>query len=135
MRELGDQMQKAVWWLAPALGLGAMVVPVLVWPPVDPYPAPLFPLLRNAQEYLGLGQLALFFLVGIALGRFNSRHPWCLGITAVSTLPVAAVTEVWVDPTSHTLLPLELIFYAVYGLIVTAGILTSRRSREGRRLK
>jgi hypothetical protein len=33
-----------------------MVTPVLVWPPSNPYPAPLFPLLRNAQEHLGSGQ-------------------------------------------------------------------------------
>lgn len=126
-------MKKATWWLAPALGLGAMVAPVLVWPPANPYPAPLFPLLRNAQEYLGLGQLALFFLVGVVLGRFNSQRPWLLGFTAVSLLPAAAVTEVRVDPASHGLLPLEVIFYAAYGAIVAAGILTSRRSREGRR--
>lgn len=60
-------MRKAAWWIAPALGLGAMVAPVLVWPPANPYPAPLFPLLRNAQEYLGLAQLALFLVPVLVL--------------------------------------------------------------------
>jgi len=33
---------------------------------------------------------------------------------------------------SHTLLPLEMIFYAAYAAIIAAGILTSRRFQEGR---
>jgi hypothetical protein len=125
-------MQEAVWFIAPMLGLGAMVAPVLVWPPPNPYSAPLCPLLRNAQEYLGLGQLVLFFLVGMVLGRFNNRHPWLLGFTAVSVLPVVAVAEVRIDPTSHSLLPLELIFYASYGALVAAGVISARRASERR---
>jgi hypothetical protein len=119
----------AAWVIAPLLGLVAMVAPVLVWPPLEPYSSPLFPLLRNAQEHLGPGQLVWFFAAGMALGRLNDRHPWLLGLTAVSLLPIAAVAEVRVDPTSHTLLPLEMIFYAAYGAIVGAGVTASRRAR------
>jgi len=125
-------MKKAVWVIAPVLGFGAMVAPVLAWPPSDPYTAPLCPLLRNAQEYLGPGQLILFFVVGLVLGRFSNRHPWLLGFTTVSLLPIVAVAEVRVDPTSHTLLPLELIFYAGYGALVAAGVITAHRASEQR---
>ena len=125
-------MKKAVWLIAPVLGFGAMVVPVLVWPPANPYSAPLCPLLRNAQEYLGPGQLVLFFLAGMVLGRFNHQYPWLLGFTAVSVLPIVAVAEVRIDPTSHTLLPLELIFYAGYGALVAAGVIAARRIAEKR---
>jgi hypothetical protein len=125
-------MNKAVWLIAPVLGLCAMVVPVLVWPPANPYSAPLSPLLRNAQESLGPGQLVLFFIAGVVLGRFNHHYPWPLGFTAVSVLPIVAVAEVRVDPTSHTLLPLELIFYAAYGALVAAGVIAARRMSEKR---
>jgi len=125
-------MKKAVWLIAPVLGFGAMVVPVLVWPPTHPYSAPLSPLRRNAQEYLGLGQLVLFFIAGVVLGRFNNHHPWLLGFTAVSVLPIVAIAEVRVDPTSHTLLPLELIFYAGYGALVAAGVIAARRMSDER---
>lgn len=120
-------MKKIVWFIAPGLGLAAMVTPVLVWPPASPYDAPLFPVLRNAQEYLGLGQLALFFVSGLVLGAIDNRHPWLVGLTAVGFLPVAALLEVRVDPSSHTLLPLEVLFYGAYGLLVGAGVFTSRR--------
>ena len=120
-------MKKAVWLIAPVLGFGAMVVPLLVWPPANPYSAPLSPLLRNAQEYLGPGQLILFFI-----GRFNTHYPWLLGFATVSVLPIVAIAEVRVDPTSHTLLPLELIFYAGYGALVAAGVIASRRVSEQR---
>jgi hypothetical protein len=126
-------VSKAVWFIAPVLGLAAMVVPVLVWPPANPYDAPLFPSLRNAQEYLGLGQLALFFVTGAGLGLLNDRFPWRLGFTTVSLLPVAVLLEVRVDPNSHTLWPVEVAFYAAYGALVAAGALTSRRLHRERR--
>lgn len=122
----------AVWLIAPVLGLAAMVAPVLVWPPANPYSAPLCPLLRNAQEYLGPGQLVLFFVAGLVLGRFNNQYPWLLGFTAVSILPIVAIAEVRVDPTSHTLLPLEVLFYAGYGALVAAGVIAARRLSEQR---
>lgn len=120
-------MNKVAWFIAPVLGLAAMVAPVLAWPPAEPYDAPLFPLLRNAQEYLGLGQLALFFVAGAVLGLFNDRYPWLLGFATVSLLPVAALLEVRVDPSTHTLLAVEVVFYGAYGALVAAGVFTSRR--------
>jgi hypothetical protein len=71
--------------------------------------------------------LILFFVVGVVLGRFDHHHPWLLGFTTVSVLPLVAIAEVRVDPTSHTLLPLEVIFYAAYGALVGAGVISSRR--------
>lgn len=76
---------------------------------------------------LGLGQLVLFFVSGLALGAIENRHPWLLGLTAVSLLPVAALLEVRADPSSHTLLPLAILFYGAYGLLIGAGVSTSRQ--------
>src|SRR5215470_2306154 len=81
---------KLAWFVAPLFGLAAIVLPVMISPPSRWYEAPLFPVLRNAPEHLGLAQLVLLFGVGVVLGVLNSRRPWLLGLTAVTILPAAA---------------------------------------------
>jgi len=124
--------RKRLWLLiAPVLGVAAMVLPVLISPPAHWYEAPLFPVIRNAQEDLGLCQLVLFFAVGLILGYGSSSHALHLGAAAVLLLPLAAFAEMVVDSTSHNLFPFEFMFYAFYGLIVAFGAfiahLASRR--------
>lgn len=109
-----------------------MVLPAILWPPERPYEAPLFPVLRNAQEHIGIGQLILFFVAGIALGLIHDRRPWLLGLVAVSLLPLAAIAEMIADPTSHNLWPFEFAFYAAYGALVAGGVVASRRLRKRR---
>ncbi len=89
-----------LWILAaPVLGLMAMIVPVLLRRPSPWHDSPLFPVIRNAQEYLGLWQLVLFFVVGLLLGFvFPTRAP-LLGAIAVAILPLAAFAEMVADPT------------------------------------
>jgi hypothetical protein len=120
-------VKKFVWVAAPVLGLVAMVLPALLWPPERSYDAPLFPALRNAQEHVGIKQLVLFFVAGLVLGRIDDRRPWFLGLIAVSLLPLAAIAEMVVDPTSHNLWPFEFAFYAAYGAVIASGIVVSRR--------
>ena len=114
--------RKRLWLLvAPVLGLAAMVLPVLISPHADWYDAPLFPVIRNAQEHLGLGQLVLFLAVGLVLGFGSFSRALLLGAAAIAPLPLAACAEMMVDPTSHKLFPFEFMLYAFYGLVVAVG--------------
>jgi hypothetical protein len=121
----------SAWFIAPLLGFTAMVLPVIVSRPVPWYDAPLFPLLRNAQEHLGLGQLALFFVAGVLLGLLNCRRALLLGLVAIVVPPAAALAEIAVDSSSHNLLPFEIVFYGFYGVVVALGIVTVRRATGG----
>src|SRR6185295_1723993 len=104
--------------MAPVLGLVAMVAPVLLWPPARHYDAPLFPLIRDAVEGVGLPQLLLLFAAGVVLGLVSTSRAWLLGIAAISALPLVAVAEMIQDPTSHNLFPIEFATYAFYGFLV-----------------
>ena len=113
--------------VAPVLGFLAMVVPVLLWPPARHHEAPLFPLIRDAVEGIGLTQHLLLFAAGLLLGILSPSRAWLLGAAAISFLPLAAVAEMFKDPTSHNLFPVEFVIYAFYGLIVACGAFTIHR--------
>jgi hypothetical protein len=118
-----------LWTLvAPVLGLMAMISPVLMRRPARWYESPLFPVIRNAQEHLGVWQLVLFFLVGLVLGVVSQTRALVLGALAVVALPLAAFAEMVADPTSHNLWPFEFMFYAFYGVIVAAGAALAHRA-------
>jgi hypothetical protein len=131
---MDQQMTRKVlgFVVAPVLGLLAMVVPVLLWPPAAKHygDAPLFPLIRNAVEGIGLAQLVLLFVAGVVLGLVSRSPAWLLGAAAISPLPIAALAEMIKDPTSHNLFPIEFAFYAVYGLFVAFGAFASHRLRR-----
>jgi hypothetical protein len=121
--------RKGLWLLvAPLLGLTAMIVPVLMSRPAHWYDSPLFPVIRNAQEYLSLWQLVLFFTVGLVLGFGSPSRALLLGAAAIILLPLAAFAEMVADPTSHNLFPFEFMFYAFYGVIVAAGAWVAHRA-------
>ncbi len=115
--------------LAPLLGLLAMVGPVLLAPPAHPRAAPLFPLLASALKDAGLAQILFLFAAGALLGLVSSSRAWRLGLAAIALLPLAAIAEMLVDPTSHSLWPFEFAIYAVLGLVVTLGVFSVRRLR------
>ena len=116
--------------IAAIFDLLAMILPVLLFPPVHWYDAPLFPVIRNAVEHVGRGQLVLLFTVGMALGFLSRMRPAILGGVAISLLPLAAIAEMVVDSTSHNLFPLEFMVYAFYGGIVAIGVFIARRIRS-----
>lgn len=115
--------------VAPLLGLLAMVLPVLLWPPAPTHygAAPLFPLIQKAVKGIGLAQVVLLFVAGVLLGFVSRSRAWLLGAAAISPLPIAALAEMIKDPTSHNLFPIEFAFYAVYGLFVAIGAFASHR--------
>jgi len=109
-------------------GVAVFVAPVLFisspW-----YPAPLFPILRNAVEYLSKGALVWLFVAGGVAGLiFRSLNPMVVGLSMLALLPVAAVAEMMGDPTSHNLWPLEFAMYAVISLAPAAGAAAGRKA-------
>ena len=116
--------------MAPALGLAAMLGPVLVSPPAKHYDAPLFPVVRDAVEGVGVPQLILLFAAGVALGVVSTSRAWLLGLAAIAALPIVTVLELIKDPASHNLFPLEFATYAFYGIVVMCGVLAIRRVRR-----
>lgn len=118
--------------IAPLLGMLAMILPVIVKRPARWYDSPLFPIVRNAVEHVGAWQLVLLFLVGVALGVLSHRRAPVLGLVAILLLPVAAIAEMFADPTSHNLWPFEFVIYGFYGLIVAAGVALAHRVRRRR---
>jgi hypothetical protein len=118
--------------LAPVLGLLALVAPVLLWAPARHHDAPLFPLIRDAVEGLGLFQCVLLFAAGILLGLISASRAWLLGAAAISVLPLAALAEMIKDPTSHNLLPFELASYAFCGVLVACGVFAIHRVQRQR---
>jgi hypothetical protein len=112
--------------LAPALGLLAMVLPVWIWPPARHHEAPLFPLIRDAVEGVGVPQLLLLFIVGIVLGLVTTSRAWILGGLAIAVLPIVTVLELVKESCSHNLFPFEFAMYAVHGVVVVCGVLAIR---------
>ena len=115
--------------VAPVLGLLAMIVPVLLWPPAKPHDAPLFPLVRDAVEGIGLPQLVLLFVAGVVLGFVSDSRAWLLGAAAIAALPTATVAEIIKDSTSHNLFPFEFAYYAFFALVVACGVFAMHRVR------
>jgi hypothetical protein len=109
-------------------GVAVFVTPLLFisnpW-----YPSPLFPILRNAVEYLSKGALVWLFVAGGAAGLvFRSLPAVVVGMSMLALLPVAAVAEMMADPKSHNLWPLEFAMYAVISLAPAAGAAAGRKA-------
>ena len=107
-----------------------MLLPLMIWPPARHYRAPLFPILRDAIESMGVPQLLFFVAAGALLGLASKSRAWLLAAAAVAVLPLVALAEMVVDPTSHNLIPLELVFYGFYGFLVWLGIGGVRRAQS-----
>jgi len=105
--------------VAAAAGLTCIIAPPFLLPGgiQSTYTAPLFPTLTTAWENLAFGPTMLsLFVLGIVLGAFQPRFWWLVGAAPVAPLPVAAVLEMVVSPTSHNLWPIEFALYAFVGL-------------------
>lgn len=108
-------------------GLGCIVAPPYLLPRGirRVYEAPLFPVLRTAWENLAfLPTMLLLFILGMGLGSAVPKSWRSVGISPVLLLPVAAILEMFADPSSHNLWPIEFVFYGFVGLAPLAGALT-----------
>lgn len=107
-------------------GVAVFVAPVLFisapW-----YPSPLFPILRNAVEYLSKGALVWLFVAGGVAGLlFRALPAVVVGMSMLALLPVAAFAEMMADPASHNLWPLEFVMYALIALAPATGAALGR---------
>jgi integral membrane sensor domain MASE1 len=101
------------------LGVGAVILPVWLLS-LRPYPAPLFPQIRSGVEGMSYLTFVFLFVSGLLLGLLGKGHPFLLGLATLALLPLLAIAEMVVSPTSHNLWPLE---FAIYGFISLSAIL------------
>ncbi len=117
--------------LAAGLGLLAIVVPPLILPGIEPYDAPLFPLVKTGVEGFSLLSMVMLVGAGAILGYLRPRGAIVWGAATMVVLPPLAVIEMMADPTSHNLWPLEFFFYGMGTLPGIAGAVFG--ARYGRR--
>jgi hypothetical protein len=114
---------------ASLLGLAAVLAPVWILH-LRHYSAPLFPMVRTGVEGMSFLTLTFLFCAGIILGCLGRGNPFLLGIATVVLLPVFAIAEMIVSPTSHNLWPLE---FAIYGLVSLSAVVGAFLGRFIRR--
>ena len=102
-----------------------MVLPVWFLA-LRPYEAPLFPLVRAGVEGLSSLTLQLLFVSGLLVGSLGRGHPFFLGLATMALLPLLAIAEMVVSPTSHNLWPLEFMMYGVVSLSAVLGAYAGR---------
>ncbi len=106
--------------LSAHLGVLAVTAPVLLGARTQFPSAPISGVVRAAVEHAGFPSV-LGLLVAGAVARYLVAAPvWLIGFGTVAALPVFAIAEMLVDPTSHSLWPIE---FLVYGIGSVPGIL------------
>jgi hypothetical protein len=111
---------------ASAFGLSAIIgglavtAPVLLGTRTSLPSAPISGVVRAGVEHVGLPAV-LGLLVAGAVARYLIAAPvWLIGLGTVAALPLFAIAEMLVDPTSHSMWPIE---FVVYGIGSVPGIL------------
>ncbi len=100
--------------LGAVAGIFSVIAPyVLLHGFTGEYQSPLFPLLRNAWEKLGVVTPVLLVGAGVGLGFMCPKHWLILGASTAFLFPLAAVLEIAKDPRSHNLWPIEFVLYLV----------------------
>lgn len=113
-------MRVGAFILANVLGLLSLIIPPYFFPGRQ-YTAPLFPLLRTGIETLSPLSILLLILSGSVPGYLIGESSVLWGLAVVAALPIAALAEMIVDPTSHNLWPIE--FSLSYGFLALLGML------------
>lgn len=114
------------------LGLAAIIIPPLVLSEKY-YEAPLFPLVKTGIEKFSIFSMILLILCGMIPGILSPEREWLWGLATVFFLPFLAIAEMIVDPTSHTLWPIE--FTLSYGFIALFGAIGAALGRPIKRRK
>jgi hypothetical protein len=112
-------------------GFAAFIAPVMLAPPTALPKAPLFPIVREAVEHLRPASFIAIAIVGFFAGLLARTHWPLLGLATVAMLPVCMAAELFVDPTSHNLFPIELVMYAAFSI---PAILTAALGRLARKI-
>jgi integral membrane sensor domain MASE1 len=114
---------------AALLGLASVILPVWILS-LQPYTAPLFPLLRTGVEGISYLTILFLFVSGLLLGFVGAGHPLLLGFATMILLPCLAIAEMLASPTSHTLWPLEFALYGLISLCAAFGAFLGRYLRK-----
>lgn len=118
--------------LAAVGGILSVLIPYLVvhgYIGPHKYSAPLFPLLRNAwEEFHPIFSGLLLLATGGALAFVRPKNWLVLGGSTMLLLPLAAILEMYKDPGSHNLWPIEFVLYIMFvgGPGVLGALLVSR---------
>ena len=99
--------------LSALLGVLAVTAPVLLGTRTQLPSAPISGVVRAAVEHASLPSVLGLLLAG-AVARYLVAAPvWLIGFGTVAALPVFAIAEMLVDPTSHSLWPIEFVMYGI----------------------
>lgn len=90
------------------LGMGCLIAGAIGHPLM---PAPLFPLLRTGVEHIGWIALVGLGVLGLAAGSLTRLPVLGIGLSSMAIPPIVAIAEIVADPTSHNLIPFELVMY------------------------
>lgn len=110
-------MKTSVFWfyfLASILGVLSIVLPIFFLPDLKHYDSPLFPLIRTGIEGISIWSFGLLLLSGFGVKLLSNFSGWKIGLTTMALFPIMAILEMFVDSSSHSMLPIEFIFYAAY---------------------
>lgn len=96
------------------LGMLSIILPVFILEDLKPYESPLFPLIRTGIEGISIYSLSFLFLSGFIVKLFSNIPYWKIGLMSMVLFPLAAICEMIFDSSSHSMFPIEFIFYAIY---------------------
>ncbi|WP_075350834.1 hypothetical protein [Algoriphagus marinus] len=126
-------MKKNVIWiylLASILGVISIVLPTFFLPDLRQYDSPLFPLIRTGIEGISSWSFGLLFLSGFGVKLLSKLSSWKIGLSTMALFPIMAIFEMIVDPSSHNMLPIEFIFYAVYSVPAIIGAYLAQGTKK-----
>lgn len=120
---------KIIWiyLLASILGVISIVLPTFFLP-VNQHDSPLFPLIATGIEGISIWSFVLLFLSGLGVKLLSKLQGWKIGLTTMALFPIMAIFEMFVDSSSHNMLPFEFILYAactipaIIGAYIAQGI-------------
>ncbi len=96
-----------------AAGVISIVVPVLISPPKIWRSGETFvPAIRTGIESFSTATAVLLVVSGVIGGAVTTCRPVLLGLATMSVFPILAFAEMVRWPTSHNLIPFELMMYA-----------------------
>ena len=85
---------------------------------------------KNMLDGMELISLLYLTLVGFGCGLAVPHRVWIAGLASMSLCPVMAIVGVIRDPTSHNLLGIEFVMYALLTLPAMLGGALGKRIRE-----
>ena len=111
------------------LGMGSMILPLFFLEDIKHYDSPLFPLIRTAIEGLSMYSLGFLIFSGFIVKLFSDESSWKIGLMGMVLFPLAAICEMIVDLSSHSIFPIEFILYGIYSIPIIIGAYLSQSIR------